>query len=446
MNYAEFKGLGIDLGALGAESGRNAVRYTCTPKGAKIFGWAGVDGIHFCTVKGYGETIFSVSPMNPGQDCVQPLARDMGDFLRLLLACGDTAALEQAWMWTEAQFEEYLQEYPPTEDQRAVMREIAEKCGLTPMERPWQYLKEVRAETDCSMLRFDKEYEELLHPEKREPQEWAVYFEYGFGGKKPRRRMLLHRVLGFQLVLLRRGQLPLRRIVFVHSPLFGKAAQQGQIVIAAAQAFPIENHGLVLIRDGFPLGQSGMIGIAAVGKSHPGSCHLVFQRLSHVGDIAARHPMAIMENEGDVRAMPGIHAAHKLELQCKIIQIGRCLGLGRLLPGKFNIRGAATHIEGRQQVKPCVGECLMEGFKHFLGMCTEFLPQLCLQFLRRQQIILQGRTDGKLRHSAAYHCGNRLCIEVRGESLQVDQAFDRWAVHRAFGCGFRRRRVRGWDG
>lgn len=188
MTYTEFKRMHIDLGALGAEGGRNAVRYTCTPKGAKIFGWAGVDGIHFCTIKGFGETIFSVSPMNPGQDCVQPLARDMGDFLRLLLACGDTAALEQAWMWTEAQFEEYLREYPPTEDQRAVMQEIAEKCGLTPMERPWRYLKEVQEETDCTGLRFEKEYEELLHPAVETPQEWAVYYECGFGGKRPRRR------------------------------------------------------------------------------------------------------------------------------------------------------------------------------------------------------------------------------------------------------------------
>ena len=188
MNYAEFKRLGIDLGALGAEGGRNAVRYTCTPKGAKIFGWAGVDGIHFCTVKGYGEKIFAVSPMNPGRDCVQPIARDMDDFLRLLLACGDTAALEQAWMWDEAQFEDFLRENPPTEAQRAVMREIEEKCGLTPMERPWWYLKEVREETDCTGLRFEKEYEELLHPAVETLREWAVYYECGFGGKRPRRR------------------------------------------------------------------------------------------------------------------------------------------------------------------------------------------------------------------------------------------------------------------
>ena len=196
MTYTEFKRMHIDLGALGAEGGRNAVRYTCTPKGAKIFGWAGVDGIHFCTIKGFGETIFSVSPMNPGQDCVQPLARDMGDFLRLLLACGDTAALEQAWMWDEAQFEAFLRENPPTEAQRAVMREIAEKCGLTPMERPWRYLKEVREETDCTGLRFEKEYEELLHPAVETPREWAVYYECGFGGKRPRRRPGREVVLG----------------------------------------------------------------------------------------------------------------------------------------------------------------------------------------------------------------------------------------------------------
>ena len=65
MTYTEFKRMHIDLGALGAEGGRNAVRYTCTPKGAKIFGWAGVDGIHFCTVKLWGDHLFG-KPHEPG--------------------------------------------------------------------------------------------------------------------------------------------------------------------------------------------------------------------------------------------------------------------------------------------------------------------------------------------------------------------------------------------
>ena len=36
MTYAEFAKMQIDLGVLGAEGGRNAVRYICTPKGANI--------------------------------------------------------------------------------------------------------------------------------------------------------------------------------------------------------------------------------------------------------------------------------------------------------------------------------------------------------------------------------------------------------------------------
>ena len=43
--------------------------------------------------------VFAVSPMNSAPDFVHPLSKDFADFLRLLLACGDVAALEQAWMW-----------------------------------------------------------------------------------------------------------------------------------------------------------------------------------------------------------------------------------------------------------------------------------------------------------------------------------------------------------
>ena len=70
--------------------------YFCTPKGASIFGWAGVDGIHFCFVRDFGGMVFSVIPMNSAPDFVHPLANDFEDFLRLLLACSDSAALEHA--------------------------------------------------------------------------------------------------------------------------------------------------------------------------------------------------------------------------------------------------------------------------------------------------------------------------------------------------------------
>ena len=52
--------------------------------------------------------VFSVSPMNTSPDYVHPVAENFTDFLRLILACGDVAAVEQAWMWNEAQFEAFL--------------------------------------------------------------------------------------------------------------------------------------------------------------------------------------------------------------------------------------------------------------------------------------------------------------------------------------------------
>ena len=128
--FQKFLRSGIDLSPVGVERREDNNPYFCTPKGASIFGWAGVDGIHFCFVRDFGGMVFSVSPMNSAPDFVHPLANDFEDFLRLLLACSDSAALEQAWMWDKAQFEAFLQDNPPTQDQQRTLSELAEKMTL----------------------------------------------------------------------------------------------------------------------------------------------------------------------------------------------------------------------------------------------------------------------------------------------------------------------------
>ena len=110
----KFLQLCVDLSPLGVELREYNTNYFCTPKGASVFGWAGIDGIHFCFIRGFGEMVFSVSPMNTSPDYVHPVAENFTDFLRLILACGDVAAVEQAWMWNEAQFEAFLNENPTT--------------------------------------------------------------------------------------------------------------------------------------------------------------------------------------------------------------------------------------------------------------------------------------------------------------------------------------------
>ena len=57
--YEQYIKSKFDLSAFGIERGESRSDYFCTPKGAKIIGWTGVDGIHYCTIKALGEIVFA---------------------------------------------------------------------------------------------------------------------------------------------------------------------------------------------------------------------------------------------------------------------------------------------------------------------------------------------------------------------------------------------------
>ncbi len=107
------------------------------PRGAKVIGWEDVDGIHYCFVKGFRETVFAVNPSNPSGDCAYPLDRNFEDFLRLLLACKGLAAAEQAHLWDRDGFEAFLREDgPPSPERQAALEGLRDGLGL----RPWRTL------------------------------------------------------------------------------------------------------------------------------------------------------------------------------------------------------------------------------------------------------------------------------------------------------------------
>ncbi len=187
--YQKFLHLAIDLASVGMEQRGQPPSYFCTPKGASTIGWAGVDGIHFCFLRGCGNIVFSVSPMNTAPDYVHPFAENFTDFLRLLLACGDTAALEQAWMWDETQFASFLSNNPPTQKQRQTLTELAEKMHLRAMEQPFAYLKTLQSTFDYSKIRYTKEYAALVESSLTiDSDSWKVYFDGGFFGHTGRCR------------------------------------------------------------------------------------------------------------------------------------------------------------------------------------------------------------------------------------------------------------------
>ena len=181
---------GVDLSPVGVELREDNTNYFCTPKGASVFGWAGIDGIHFCFIRGFGEMVFSVSPMNTSPDYVHPVAENFTDFLRLILACGDVAAVEQAWMWNEAQFEAFLNENPTTQEQQQTLSEISEKMNLLPMEQPWTYIKNLQSSFDYSQIKYTEDYydNDMTSEAELVAPEWKVYFDGDFWGHRGKDR------------------------------------------------------------------------------------------------------------------------------------------------------------------------------------------------------------------------------------------------------------------
>ncbi len=198
VNINAFKKTAIDLSPLGFNMNGEFEYYYCTPKNAEIIASSGVDGIHFCTVKQFGEMIFAVSPMNLG-DCVHPVARSFEDLLRLLLHCSDVAALEQCYAWDEEQYKAFLIDCPPTQKQQAVSDEIKSKFGLEPIVDSFAYVKELQAEFDLSQIEYTEDYYDTdMNPAAPEVQtEWKVYFDGGYWTKnqkgKPGKEIVVNR-------------------------------------------------------------------------------------------------------------------------------------------------------------------------------------------------------------------------------------------------------------
>ena len=161
--YQTFLQLPLDLSALDfIRPSADDTPYFCTPKGADIIGWTGVDGIHFCFLPDFDDMVFSVSPMELEPDFVHPVAENFRDFLRLLLACGSTAAVEQAWMWNQAEFDDFLRDNPILPEQQAVMDALAAQLHLSAMPQPWQYLHKLQTDFDNANIKYIEDYDAEL--------------------------------------------------------------------------------------------------------------------------------------------------------------------------------------------------------------------------------------------------------------------------------------------
>ena len=180
--YQKFKKLRINFSAIEFEQAGDDDKYFCTPKGAHIIGRADVDGIHYCFVRGQGEMVFAVNPSNDLGKNVYPIANTFEELLSLLLSCGSMAVIEQAHLWDEEQFEEFVAENQPTQAQVAVFHILRDKLGITPMDEPFTYLRRLQDSYNYSELNYSKKYYELFNTYLIDeiPSEWKVTLDGGF--------------------------------------------------------------------------------------------------------------------------------------------------------------------------------------------------------------------------------------------------------------------------
>ncbi len=158
----QYRKLKLDGNLFGLEAGDEEGGYFCTPIGMKVIGWEGCDGIHYGTIEGLGETIFAVNPENYGDQLVFPIAKNFEDLLRLLLAAGSMAAIEQCQRWERESFQQFLREDVESPNRREALALIEKELRLRPMEDPFSYIKELQAEFDENSIPYSNEYYDTL--------------------------------------------------------------------------------------------------------------------------------------------------------------------------------------------------------------------------------------------------------------------------------------------
>ena len=179
--YEKYKNLKIDGSWIGLEAGAQTP-YFCTPIGAEIIGWD--NGIHYCFIKGFGDMVFCVNPEPCCDYNAYPIARNFCDFLGLILATGNTNTLQQIIWWDKKRFEDFVnsteeQEYRVRPEVQGVLSTIRKGIDITPIDTPFEYVKDLQSNFPYEQIPFTNEYYDTLgieRPDGTEPEENGFEF------------------------------------------------------------------------------------------------------------------------------------------------------------------------------------------------------------------------------------------------------------------------------
>lgn len=144
-------------------------QYFCTPIGAKVIGWD--NGIHYCFIEGFGDMVFCVNPESCCDYYVYPVAKNFYDFLSLILATQNTNSMQQVILWDKQTFESFMNnpeniEYAAKKEVTDALNTIRMELGVMPMEKPFEYIKELQRGFPYEHICFSNEYYDTLGLER----------------------------------------------------------------------------------------------------------------------------------------------------------------------------------------------------------------------------------------------------------------------------------------
>ena len=164
--FERYKELNINGALICLDQVEDIYPYFCYPTNAKAIGFEG--SIMYCFIEPYGDMVFACNPETCADAFVYPLARTFEDFMRLILACGSTNPIEQIVWMNKDKFAEHLKEEEAirTKEQKAVISYLEKELGISSIDNPYDYVKELQSHFDNSGIMYSDEYYDVLGIER----------------------------------------------------------------------------------------------------------------------------------------------------------------------------------------------------------------------------------------------------------------------------------------
>lgn len=180
MLYHKFRNSSLDTSPLGISSGADTSDSVYTPSGARILGWTGNQGGHFCQIEGFGDMVFAVDPVATPGDCIHPVAKTLPDFISLVSACRSAWLVFRAYQWSRVYFEEQVSSIRPDYKMRSVLRALENTYHPPLVSDPYGYISAIQAEFDYFSLPLKPDYYEWCPIRPGTPR-WDVGMNTSFG-------------------------------------------------------------------------------------------------------------------------------------------------------------------------------------------------------------------------------------------------------------------------